>query len=122
MPNPTIIHPNSTRTNHFLAIADFFIRIGQPDIYEVEPDLKHNYRPDAYTILNQEQVAIEIQLSHVSNKKIQEKIEGFVDSFKKGKHQAKRLWLVTDRPFKYTVPSGFIVETIALTETQKGVV
>jgi hypothetical protein len=119
MPNPTIIHPNSTRTNHFLAITDFYIRIGQPDIYEVEPDIKHDYRPDAYTIIKGEHICIEIQLSHKSNKVIQEKINGFVSSHKTNKHQARKMWLVTDRPFKFTVPIGYDVDIIPLTENEK---
>lgn len=123
MPNPTIIHPTSTRTNHFLAIADFYIRIGQPQIYEVEPDLKHDWRPDAYTIIKGEHIAIEIQLSHKSNKVIQEKINGFADSHRRGLHQARKMWLVTDRPFKFTVPVGYDVEVLPLTEEiKKGVV
>jgi competence CoiA-like predicted nuclease len=123
MPNPTIIHPNSTRTNHFLAITDFYIRIGQPTIYEVEPDLKHDYRPDAYTVLKNEHIAVEVQLSHTSNKKMQEKVDGFIDSHKKGKHAARKLWLVTDRPFKYKVTDGYQVEVIPLTEIkEKGAV
>ena len=123
MPNPTIIHPNSTRTNHFLAIADFYIRIGQPPIYEVEPDLKHDSRPDAYTIINGEHIWVEVQLSHKANKVIQEKIDGFVESHQRGKHGAKKMWLVTDRPFRFSVPTGYTVDTLPLSaDIKKGVV
>jgi hypothetical protein len=123
MPNPTIIHPNSTRTNHFLAIVDFYIRIGQPDIYEVEPDMKHDFRPDAYTIVNGEHIWVEIQLSHKANKTIQEKVDGFIEGNKKGKHQARKMWMVTDRPFKLSVPSGYSVDVVPLNEgIKKGVV
>jgi hypothetical protein len=121
MPNPTLIHPSSTRTNHFLGLVDFYIRIGQPEIYEVEPDLKHSYCPDAYTIVNGEPVIVELQLSHKSNKTIQEKINGFVSSY--SIHKAKKMWLVTDRKFKYEVPRGFEVEVlpVIVVENKEGV-
>lgn len=122
MPNPTLIHPNSTRINHFLALVDFYIFIGQPDIYQVEPDLKHSYSPDVYTILDNEHIIIEMQLSNKSNKVMQEKVNGFVDSYVRGKHAAKRMWIVSDKKYNVKVPSGYIVEHIPLNKIkEKGV-
>jgi hypothetical protein len=111
MPNPTIIHPNSTRTNHFLGIADLYMRYGQPPTFVVEPDMKHDYHPDAYMITpNQEQICVELQLSKVSSRKIQEKVNGFMDSYREGKHHAKKLHLVTDHRFDFDHHGEFSVE------------
>lgn len=112
MPNPTIIHPSSTRINHFMGLADLYMKYDQPPTFIVEPDMKHEYCPDAYMINEKdEQVCIELQLSKVSNKKIQEKVDGFVNSYRDGKHFAKKLYIVTDHRFDFDCKdSEFSVE------------
>jgi predicted methyltransferase len=105
-----MIHPNSIKTRHFLAIAEFFIRINQPKTYIVEPDLQCNYHPDVYMVYKNEHVCIEIQLTHISNKKMQKKLDEWVNAYESKKHYAKKLWIVTDQLYKLTVPEGFRVE------------
>lgn len=114
MPNPTLIHPESSKTRHFLAIADFYIRIGQPEKYEVEPYFDDEYRPDAYTVLAGEPILVEIQRSHISHKTMQGKVDGFVRTFQEGKHAARKLWIVSDETFRVTSPDDFTVEQIRL--------
>lgn len=109
MPNPTIIHPNSTRTKHFLAIADFYIRIGRPSYYEVEPDFDE-YRPDVYMMRDRKMISVEVQLTHISTNKMQNKVDNWANTYIKGLHQSKKLWIVTDVLYNLEVPEGFEVE------------
>lgn len=111
-----MIHTESTKIRHFLAIADFYIRLGQPQIYEVEPYVDENYRPDAYTLVTGEPIIVEIQRSHISYKRMQEKIDNFADTFRRGKHNARMLWIVSDEEYRVRIPAGFQVEQISLTE------
>lgn len=113
MPNPTLIHTESTKLRHFLAIADFYIRLGKPEVYQVEPDIDPSYRPDAYTRLP-DPVVVEVQRSYISNRKMQEKIDNFADTFVRGKHDAKTLWIVTDTKFTVKLPRGFNIEFLPL--------
>jgi len=115
MPNPVLIHTESSKVRHFLAIADFYIQIGQPDIYEVEPYITDEYRPDVYARIS-EPVIIEIQRSHVSHKRMQEKVDQFVETYRAGKHDAKTLWIVSDEQYRVKCPDGFKVETHQLKE------
>ena len=114
MQNPTIIHTESSKIRHYLAIADLYIRLGKPPIYEIEPQVDPEYVPDVYTRLH-EPIIVEIQRSYISHKKMQSKVDGFVRTFKLGKHDARTLWIVTDLDFKVSVPEGFKVEKVALT-------
>jgi hypothetical protein len=111
MPNPAIIHTESSKIRHFLAIADTYIQIGQPDIFEVEPNIDPDYRPDVYTIL-QEPIVIEVQRSYINNKRMQAKVNGFVDTYKRGKHDAHVLWIVSSLKFHVHCPSGFRIEYV----------
>lgn len=123
MPNPTRIHPHSAKTNHFLGIADVYLRYGQPKHFLVEPELKgHPYQPDAYMIYNNKEIVVELQLSHTSEKKIQEKVDNFVDSGDKGYHSANTLWIISDLKWKAKIKNGYSLEYIPWTmeENEKG--
>lgn len=110
-----MIHPESTRIRHFLAITDFYIRIGKPANFVVEPDVGPDYRPDLYVELNQEPVLVEVQRSHIAHRTMQQKVDGFVKSHKDGYHQARKLWIASDEHYKVDWPSGFEVSQIPLT-------
>jgi hypothetical protein len=105
-----MIHPLSTKTKHFLAIAEFFLRIGKPKDYIVEPNLMCEYRPDVYMIYKEEHIVIEIQLTHISTSKMQKKVDNWVKSYKEKKHYAKKMWIVSDNLYRLTAPEGFEVE------------
>jgi hypothetical protein len=110
MPNPTIIHPQSNKINHFLGIVDLYIKLGQPKIFEVEPVINDEYRPDAYFRLSDgTPVLIELQRTLVSTKRMQEKVEAFAKAFLKKQHDAKTLWIVADTEYRIKVPAGFSV-------------
>ena len=112
MPNPTIIHPESAKIRHYLAIAQFFIDIGQPEIYEIEPQFDREYVPDVYTRIDGVPIMVEIQRSHCSHRKMQGKVNGFVRTYLEGKHDAKTLWIVSNERYRLTVPEGFTVKQI----------
>jgi hypothetical protein len=74
-------------------------------VYEVEPNIDETYRPDAYTRLKNEQPAlVEVQRSHVSNKIMQGKVDGWVDTFRRGKHDARTLIIVGKEKWTLRAP------------------
>lgn len=107
MPKPTIIPESSGRQLHFLAIADIYLKLFQPLIFVVEPDLDCNYCPDAYVETDKGQKAlIECQRTRISNPKMQEKIDKFAATFPK--HKVNLLLIFYDGvPFDIVTPSGF---------------
>lgn len=107
MPNPAMINIQSPKLKHFLGLVDVFITLGQPEIYEVEPQITDDYRPDAYTRLDMVPTIIELQRSTISRKKFQAKVDMFVQSYKMKKHDARTLLVYTDTAYKLTIPSGF---------------
>lgn len=115
MPNPSIIHPRSSKTHHFLGIADIYIRLNQPKIYTVEPQINDEYIPDFYTRLPDACIG-EFQRSTISSKKLQEKVDQFCDAFKRKEHDAKTLLIVTDLRYSLKVPNGFNVIVKSLGE------
>lgn len=109
MPNPSVIHPQSPRIQHHLAVADLYIQLGQPKVYEIEPIINDEYRPDAYTRLDGEPVLIELQRTVISAKKMQAKVDAFAESFVRKQHDAKTLWIVSDYVYQVKAPTGFTV-------------
>ena len=109
MPNPALIHLKSMKTDHFLGLVDIFIQLKQPPIYEVEPIVNDDYRPDAYTRIDGAPVIIEYQRTIISSKRIEYKVNAFVESFYRKQHDAKTLMIVTDHPYKVGTPPGFTV-------------
>jgi hypothetical protein len=67
-----------------------------------------NYRPDVYMKDRKNNpVCVEIQLTHISAKKMQTKIDQFVSEYNK-EHDAKIMLLVTDNNYdKIKMPDGF---------------
>lgn len=119
MPNPALIHTESSKTRHFLAIADTFIRFGQPRHFDVEPIFDDKYRPDAYATIRGKKVIIEVQRSHTSNKKMQDKVNGFVRTHREGKHEATAMYVVTDENFKISAPDGYNLYKVPLTQKEE---
>lgn len=113
--NPPMIHTQSSKINHYLGLADIFLQLGQPEHFTIEFRLSDSYTPDAYTKVGDHLVIIEYQRSYISNAKMQDKINKFVDHYKL--HGARRLWIYTDIDFNVKVPAGFIVEQRKMTPT-----
>jgi hypothetical protein len=108
MPNPAMMNEQSPKILHFLGLVDIYLSLGKPAIYTVEPDIDENYRPDAYCRLGDfGPTLIELQRSTISKRKMQEKVNGFVLTYQKKKHDAKTLLIYTDKPYSLDVPYGF---------------
>lgn len=105
-----MIHLQSSKIPHFLGLADIFIRLGRPKIFEVEPYVNDEYRPDAYTRIDDLPVLIELQRSRISHPKMMDKIDQFVASYKSKQHDARTLWIITDHEYRLSLPRGFTVE------------
>lgn len=121
MPNPTICHPESQNIRHFLGIAEIYLYLGQPSVFEVEPQVNANYRPDAY-VRCEEPMIVEYQRSKITIKKMQEKIDLFAKSCQNGEHDAKTLWVVSDITYNVTTPKGFQLIQSSLKTKEKGAV
>jgi len=80
----------------------------KPKIFEIEPQMNKEYQPDVYTIINDRPIIIEYQRTLISAKKMQEKVNLFVESHIRKNHDAKTLLLVSDHKYpKVTIPSGY---------------
>lgn len=112
-----MIHTESSKIRHFLAIADVYIRENMPTIFEVEPYFDEKYRPDIY-MRHPNPIVVEVQRTHTSNRKMQEKVDSFARTYREKKHDAKIMWIVTDENFRITIPEGFEIYRVPL---KKGV-
>jgi hypothetical protein len=98
MPNPTLIHPKGIKIDHYLKIVDFFIHVGCPPVFVPEPNYK-NYKPDVYMHdAKGNPICVEIQITPISSKKMQKKVDEFVSTYKK-EHDAKIMLLVTNNAY-----------------------
>lgn len=80
----------------------------KPKIFEIEPQMNKEYQPDVYTIVNDRPIIIEYQRTLISAKKMQEKVNLFVESHIRKNHDAKTLLLVSDHKYpKVTIPSDY---------------
>ena len=114
MPNPTLIHPKSSKINHYLKIVDTFIYYGCPQVFVVEPQLGE-YRPDVYMKDHQGNTAcVEVQLTPISTKKMQQKIDQFTSTYGK-EHDAPIMLIVSDNEYsKVKIPDGFYLYRIPI--------
>lgn len=79
--NPAHIHPNSNKINHQLKILDYYIEVNQPKQCVIEPILG-GYEPDLMYKDNMNRtVCVEIQLTKISKKRMQEKINRFIAEY-----------------------------------------
>lgn len=107
MPNPTLIHPKSSKIEHYLKITDTYIHFGYPSVFLVEPSFGE-YNPDVYMKDHEGNVmCVEIQRTPISTKKMQRKIDQFVSTFGK-EHDANIFLLVSNEEYgKVKIPKGF---------------
>jgi hypothetical protein len=102
-----MIPPSSGRTEHFLGIADVYLSLGMPSTFVVEPDISKEYRPDAYVKMeNGATAVIEYQRSRISNTKMQEKMDQFVNSCRKKEHNVRTVIIYAYKPYDVKVPTG----------------
>lgn len=105
--NPSPIHHKSNKIDHHLKIVDFFIQAGCPDNFIIEPMLG-KYEPDIFfKDKNNKTICVEIQITPISNKKMQKKIDDFVFEFGKN-HDSKIFVLCTNNSYnKLQISNGF---------------
>lgn len=107
MPNPAVLHHRSIKIDHHLKIVDFYIHVGCPSEFHVEP-LWNEYKPDVYMKDRMgNDICVEIQLSQISTKKLQTKIDQFVSTHGI-EHAAKVFLLVSDSSYSNVeMPDGY---------------
>jgi hypothetical protein len=109
MVNPAPINKNSNKIDHHLKIVDFYIKEGCPSHFMIEP-VFGKYNPDLYfQDRSGKDICVEIQLTPISNKKMQEKINQFVKEFNKN-HKSNTLVLCSNYSYKkLEIPKNFRV-------------
>lgn len=119
MPNPATLHTRSIKLDHYLKIVDFYIHAGCPQIFIPEPNFK-SYKPDAYMQDRKgNAICVEVQLTPISTKKMQTKIDEFVSSYGKKEHDATVMLLVSNNTYsKVRIPNTFKLHRIPLPEEQ----
>jgi hypothetical protein len=91
-------NPKNQKVEHQLKIVDTFINIGCPDECLVEPELG-GYEPDLfYKDHFNRSVCVEVQLSRISQKRMQEKINNFIKE-EGVNHDARLLCIYCDYRF-----------------------
>jgi competence CoiA-like predicted nuclease len=111
-----MIHTQSSKINHYLGLADIYIRIGCPEFYHIEHHIENGaYIPDAVTKIGEHTVVIELQRSVISESKMQDKVDNFVKYY--SCHGSRHLWIFTDKEYKLRVPPGFHIEQKKMTPT-----
>jgi hypothetical protein len=97
--NPSHIHHRSNKINHYLKIVDFYIQAGTPENFLVEPILG-SYEPDVmFKDKSNNTICVEIQLTPISLKKMETKINQFVSEFNK-EHDSTRILICSDYDYK----------------------
>jgi hypothetical protein len=100
------VNPKSNKVNHFLKIVDFYLASGRPEKFIVEP-LLGSYEPDVFfKDKNNNSICVEIQLTAISHKKMQKKIDSFVKEYGK-EHDSKIFVICSDYRYKTNIPKGF---------------
>jgi hypothetical protein len=114
MPNPATLHHRSVKLDHYLKIVDFYIHTGCPKIFIPEPPFK-DYKPDVYMKdLKGNAICVEIQITLISTKKMQTKIDQFVATHNK-EHDAKIMLLVSDNAYNQVkMPNGYSLVRLPL--------
>jgi len=104
--NPATIHHRSNKIDHHLKIVDYYIHCGMPENCLVEPQLG-KYEPDLYFNDGSKNICVEIQLTPISCKKMQQKINNFVTEYGVS-HDSQTIVICSDTDYKsLTIPKNF---------------
>lgn len=91
-------NPKNQKVDHQLKIVDTFIEFGMPDQCLIEPQLG-SYEPDLfYKDHFNRSVCVEVQLTRISHKRMQEKINHFIKE--EGVNHDARLFIIVSH-FKF---------------------
>jgi hypothetical protein len=107
--NPSPIHPKSNKIEHHLKITDYFIALKHRSNFVIESKLG-SYTPDIfYKDQNNVSFCIEIQLTKISTKKMQEKVDSFITEYGK-EHDSLTMVIVSHTTYpKIKLKNGFHV-------------
>lgn len=105
--NPSPIHHKSNKLDHYLKIVDTFIDLEQPKDCLIEQPFG-SYIPDLfYKDHFNRSVAVEVQLTKISLKKMQAKLNNFAKEYNVN-HDAKLIMLYSDYSYSgLSIPAGF---------------
>jgi hypothetical protein len=108
--NPSPIHHKSNKIDHYLKIVDFYIQAGMPEKCIIEP-IFGKYEPDLfYTNAQGKNICVEIQLTLISNKKMQQKINQFVSEYNIN-HTSNIIYICTNNTYKkLKIPKDFTLK------------
>lgn len=106
---PAPVKKTSNKIDHHLKIIDFYIKEKCPDYFLIEQQFG-KYEPDIYFIdKSNNHIAVEIQLTPISTKRMQQKVNDFVYEYDKS-HAAKTLVICSNYDYKkLEYPKGFRV-------------
>jgi hypothetical protein len=91
-------NPRNQKNEHQLKIVDAFIKLGMPKDCLIEHELGA-YEPDLFFKDHfNRSVCVEVQLTHISKKRMQEKINNFMKEEGKN-HDAKLLYIFSDHDY-----------------------
>jgi hypothetical protein len=105
--NPSPIHHKSNKIEHYLKIMDFYIQAKCPEKCVIEP-IFGTYEPDLFfKDASNHSICVEIQLTPISQNKMQNKINQFVSEYGK-EHDSRIFVLCSDTSYnKLKIPKDF---------------
>ncbi|MBF7150822.1 replication-relaxation family protein [Bacillus toyonensis] len=124
-PEPSIIKKDSQKTNHYLAIVDFYIEIcryEKPSVFEVEKRYRAGQvQPDIFMIWQGKAYFVEIQLSRYSSVIMKEKLNRYASYLETDEWSEKYLtynlntrpyvWIVSKSPYTILNEDLLIIQT-----------
>lgn len=81
-------------------------------MFNIEPQISNDYRPDAYMVKDGHHAILEYQRSIISQKRMQDKVDRFVGAYAAGKHKCRVILIVSNFKYKVVAPTGFTVKNI----------
>lgn len=106
------MHHTSSKLEHFLGLADLYLQLGRPSVFNIEPQISDEYRPDAYMVKDGSHAVLEYQRTLISQKRMQDKVDRFVNAYAAGKHRCRIMLIASNVKYKVTAPTGFTVRNI----------
>lgn len=107
--HPGGMNPKSVLIDHQMKIVDYYIEQNCPEKFLIEPVLG-SYEPDIFYYDHMgRSICVEIQLTKISLKKMQKKVDAFINEYGK-EHNSKLMILCSDSEYKkLKVKEGFKV-------------
>lgn len=81
-------------------------------MFNIEPQISNEYRPDAYMVKDGNHAILEYQRTLVSQKRMQDKVDRFVSAYAAGKHRCRVMLIVSNTKYDVKAPSNFAIRNI----------